>query len=534
MDISNLCLNCFNEKGGDGACPHCGYASGGASAEHYYLPEGTLLQERYIVGTVLGHGGFGITYIGYDTKLEKRVAVKEYLPTDISTRVPGQSSVTTFSGEKYDQFAYGLERFVGEAKTLARYGDNPGIVSISDYFNENNTAYIVMEYLDGITLAEYLKRSGGTVSYEETASIIRPVIEALGEVHAAGMIHRDISPDNIFITTNNQVKLLDFGAARHAMGEKSKSLSVVLKPGYAPPEQYYTRGKQGPWTDIYALAATMYRMLTGENPPEAMERMVGDTIIDLRALPARLPVRFARAVMRALSIAAEDRFQTIAEFEDALFGEGGEAVAETPEPEPEPVEAKAPGSAPNVPKQETDTAASAKDGKKKKILLGFAAIAAVIALFVIIGVTGNQPSSKPSLSSPAASPSTEPEPLDLEFIPNRNTVLAGGYQQVVGVKSDGTVYCDGYGMPDFETVENRWSNIVSVAAGCYYIIGLQSDGTIVFAGHDGYRDLAQQGWTDIIAIDSGSTDIIGLKSDGTVVAAGDGYDYSNEAPRWER
>lgn len=244
--MRNLCYNCMQQKpNNETKCPHCGYTNGSEKGEHYYLPEGSMLNERYIVGRVLGHGGFGITYIGLDTKFDTKVAIKEYLPSDISTRALGESTVSTFSGEKYDAYVYGLGRFIDEAKTLAKYNSHPCIVSINDYFEENNTAYIVMEYLDGISVSEYIKRSGSKISMDETLEIMRPVMDALVAVHKNGMIHRDVSPDNIFITKNKQVKLLDFGAARHAMSEKSKSLSVVLKPGYAPPRAILHQGQAG-------------------------------------------------------------------------------------------------------------------------------------------------------------------------------------------------------------------------------------------------------------------------------------------------
>lgn len=311
------CMGCMKEvEESNKKCPYCGYENGSKMTEHYYLPEGTELENRYIIGKVLGHGGFGITYIGFDKKLELRVAVKEYLPADISTRAEGESTVKSFSGDKYDAYVYGLGRFIDEARTLAKYNNHPSIVSVSDFFEQNNTAYLVMEYLDGITLSEYLKKSGGSISEKETLSIIRPIIDALKSVHIAGIVHRDISPDNIFITAQGQIKLLDFGAARHAMSEKSKSLSVVLKPGFAPPEQYYSRGKQGPWTDVYAIGATMHRMLTGENPPEAMERMVSDTLQGVSGVSGKV----SSAITKAMMLSAESRYQSVDELLSVLDG----------------------------------------------------------------------------------------------------------------------------------------------------------------------------------------------------------------------
>ena len=177
------CMGCMKEITRDGeACPYCGHVNGASTSEHYYLPEATMLHDRYLAGTVLGHGGFGITYIGFDTKLDVKVAIKEYLPAEISTRALGETTVTSFSGEKGEQFEYGLVKFQDEAKTLAKFNDNTCIVSTTDFFNENNTAYLVMEYLDGISLSEYLRRSGGKLPWEDAIRLVAPVFDALEAV----------------------------------------------------------------------------------------------------------------------------------------------------------------------------------------------------------------------------------------------------------------------------------------------------------------------------------------------------------------
>lgn len=316
----NLCYSCMQQKQNkEETCLNCGYINGTSHDEHYYLTEGTYLNNRYTIGRVLGHGGFGITYLGLDTKLNLKIAIKEYLPGEIATRAEGESTVKSYSGDKYDAFVYGMGRFMDEAQTLAKYNHFPCIVSITDFFEANNTAYIVMEYLDGISLSEYIKRSGGKISQDETLSIMRPVIDALREVHKFGMIHRDVSPDNIFITQNKLVKLIDFGAARHAMSEKSKSLSVVLKPGYAPPEQYYTRGKQGPWTDVYATAATMFKMLTGVTPVESMERMAEDGQSDLIEMNNITDTQIKGALRKAMSLKYTERFASMDKFYESLY-----------------------------------------------------------------------------------------------------------------------------------------------------------------------------------------------------------------------
>ena len=319
-----LCFDCMNiiideEKH---ICPFCGSKlSDSAPKEAYHLTPGiTLKSGRYIVGRAVGYGGFGVTYAGFDTVLEKRVAIKEYLPSELATRYPGTRSLSVFNdGDSTTQFEKGLSGFVSEAQRLAKFSSVPGIVSIYDTFRENDTAYLVMELLDGETLKAYLAKKG-KLSYDETMKIILPVLGALQQVHKEGIIHRDISPDNIFLTTDGQVKLLDFGAARYANVNASKSLSVILKPGYAPPEQYRSKGAQGSWSDVYAVGATIYRMLTGIVPEESMERAAKDNLKLPSRLGVKLPKNGETAIMNALNINAQNRVQTAAELESMLLG----------------------------------------------------------------------------------------------------------------------------------------------------------------------------------------------------------------------
>ena len=319
-----LCLDCMNIINHDeeSVCPFCGSTlSDSAPKEAYHLTPGiTLKSGRYIVGRAVGYGGFGVTYAGFDTVLEKRVAIKEYLPSELATRYPGTRSLSVFNdGDSTTQFEKGLSGFVSEAQRLAKFSSVPGIVSIYDTFRENDTAYLVMELLDGETLKAYLAKKG-KLSYDETMKIILPVLGALQQVHKEGIIHRDISPDNIFLTTDGQVKLLDFGAARYANVNASKSLSVILKPGYAPPEQYRSKGAQGSWSDVYAVGATIYRMLTGIVPEESMERAAKDNLKLPSRLGVKLPKNGETAIMNALNINAQNRVQTAAELESMLLG----------------------------------------------------------------------------------------------------------------------------------------------------------------------------------------------------------------------
>ncbi|RLA86772.1 MAG: serine/threonine protein kinase, partial [Deltaproteobacteria bacterium] len=284
-----------------------------------YLPQGTELQSRYVIESLLGHGGFGITYSAFDRILKVRVAIKEYLPRQLATRAEGQTKVSVYSGDAIQHYQYGLRKFMEEAQAVARFSHHPNIVSARDYFEANGTAYMVMEYVEGVTLKEYLNKKGGRISFEEAQGIMMPVMDALREVHQVGLLHRDVSPDNVYITTSAQVKILDFGAARYQAGEQSKSLSVILKPGYAPEEQYRSSGKQGPWTDIYAVGATIYKALTGKTPPDALDRKEEDTLEPPSQLGVAIPLSAEEALLKALAVTASQRFQSMGEFQQALM-----------------------------------------------------------------------------------------------------------------------------------------------------------------------------------------------------------------------
>ena len=290
------------------------------------LRKGTRLIGRYTIEGVLGQGGFGITYLGIDELHEKKVAIKEFFPQGIVTRnIEYKDTVTvTFVGEK-DNYEKGKERFLKEARTMAKFSKDEGIVKALDFFEINNTAYIVMEYLEGITLKQYL-RENKRIAPEDLIELLVPLIESLDEIHSQGMIHRDISPDNIMVLPDGRIKLMDFGAARDYTEFGEKSLSIVLKPGYAPPEQYQTHGIQGPWTDIYALCATMYKCITGENPPDAIERVMDDSLKKISEFGIAIPPQEEEAIIKGMSVSAKDRYQDIKDFCEDLYG----AYEETP------------------------------------------------------------------------------------------------------------------------------------------------------------------------------------------------------------
>ncbi|MCC6363722.1 MAG: protein kinase [Bryobacterales bacterium] len=318
MDLLELCMGCMANRGRREVCPRCQYKEGTPAATPMHLPPRTELHGQYLIGRVLGYGGFGITYIGWDKHLQRRLAVKEYFPSGVAMRSLSGHEVSAFSTHLQKDFDYGLERYLEEARMVARFAHHPNILSVLNFFREHGTAYIVMEYLEGRTLEAHLDRMGGRISVEEALVIALPVMDALSEVHAEGILHRDVSPDNIHLGPNRQVKLLDFGAARMALGERSRNLSVILKEGYAPGEQYRSKGPQGPWTDVYALAATLYRAVTGVMPPGALDRLAEDGLKAPRSLGVEMSQQQETALLKAMAFEPAARFETMEQFREAL------------------------------------------------------------------------------------------------------------------------------------------------------------------------------------------------------------------------
>lgn len=320
------CLGCMAEyESKYGICPYCGYEQGMGAESSLHMQPGSILAGKYLIGRVIGYGGFGVTYIGWDETLRQRVAIKEYLPSEFATRAVGQTQVTVFGGNKAEQFNGGMVKFVEEARHLVQFQNEPGIVRVFDSFEANNTAYIVMEYLDGETLTSYLEREG-KVPVEQAVEMLTPVIRSLEAVHKTGIIHRDIAPDNIMLTRDGQVKLIDFGAARYATTSHSRSLTVIIKPGYSPEEQYRSRGDQGPHTDVYALAAVLYRMVTGITPPDALERRAfyenkkKDILVPV-SKNCKIEKNKENAILNAMNVRIEDRTKTAEAFLNELTSE---------------------------------------------------------------------------------------------------------------------------------------------------------------------------------------------------------------------
>ena len=281
IEINNkkLCESCFSETDAAETCPCCGYNKSEFTPDPMVLPFGTKLNDKIVIGRVMGKGGFGITYLGYDLRMDKTIAVKEYYPNGISYRVPGGTEVAVTDAKSAETFENGAEKFYTEAEMVSQFNGNPNIVSVYDYFRANSTVYLIMEYLSGITLKNYVKKHG-KLTDGQALYVMDKIAAALSITHSAGVLHRDISPDNIMICSDGKIKLIDFGAARQILAESSSNLTVVMKPGYTPIEQYTKKGRQGAWTDIYSLGVSMYYALTKVIIDDPYARMDSDEEFD--------------------------------------------------------------------------------------------------------------------------------------------------------------------------------------------------------------------------------------------------------------
>jgi len=321
--IENLCMNCMTYGSGDGVCGNCGKNTKTYSAEPHQLPPRTVLNGKYLIGRVIGEGGFGITYVGWDTSLSLKVAVKEFYPNGfVSRNSTVSTTVHSFGGEKAEFVEKSRDSFIKEAQRLAKFFGLPGIVAVKDFFEENGTAYIVMEFVEGATLKTVLANMGGRMPEAHVLEMMKPLVRSLASIHQAGLIHRDIAPDNIMVQPDGSVKMIDFGATREFSGENS--MTVLLKHGYAPEEQYDTnRARQGPWTDVYALCATIYRAIDGNNPPDAIARLRRDKFTGFQVSVSE---NTRRVVMKGLAVAPEDRWQDIEELARELYGEATQSL----------------------------------------------------------------------------------------------------------------------------------------------------------------------------------------------------------------
>ena len=425
------CMKCMHPLAvGETVCPECGRAYGSANVETFALKPGTILEGKYLVGEMLGQGGFGITYIGFDLLLEQKVAIKEYYPmsTGMVSR-EGHSTVVWSSAMMGKTGAQkGFDSFLKEARKMAKLGGIPGVVGVKSVFIQNETAYIVMDFIEGETLLKKLQKNG-PMDFDSCVKLMTPIMQALAEVHEHGIIHRDISPDNIMVRPDGKLILLDLGAAKDLdiQGDDGsvQSSQMVAKHGFSPIEQYSKSGKVGPWTDIYAMAATIYYCCTGILPPPATDRTIDDTL----ACQPRLTQAQFDILADCMRMRPQDRPQSMDTLLQMLTRPRGEAKPFDKVPETEPIEQETRESAPPIPMetkpvvQKTQPVnsevqptpppqpdAEPKRSFSKWLIPGIAAAVAVIALAISIGSGGKKSSPAPSVKAPTAQAATEPAP----------------------------------------------------------------------------------------------------------------------------
>jgi serine/threonine protein kinase len=318
FELDDLCMGCMSINKTGSVCPHCGFDKN-TPQNGLVLPYQTILNKKFLIGRVLGKGGFGITYLAWDLVLQTAVAIKEFMPATLVTRDNKRPFMVAHSDEAQVEFEYGLKQFLQEARTLAQFS-HANVVRVREFFPANKTAYLVMDYYKGVSLQQFLQLNNRKLTEREALKIMLPVLNGLAQVHQKGFLHRDIKPDNIYLVGNEHPVLLDFGAARSAFSHKSLSMSVILTPGFAPFEQYLSRSNFTASTDIYSVAATIYYMVSSVKPSEATARLQNDPLIPLDKLEPTVTPKFAVSIMKALSVYPENRQQSIEEFEFHLTG----------------------------------------------------------------------------------------------------------------------------------------------------------------------------------------------------------------------
>ena len=557
-------------------CPHCGFDPRSVKGIEYALPMGTILAGKYLVGRVLGQGGFGITYVGWDIALERKVAIKEYYPSGQVSRNPGSRGLTWYTSVQSQQAKQnGTQIFLKEARKMSKVDDIPNVVRVRDLFQENETAYIVMDFVEGETLKARLEKTG-PLPWEQAKGIFLPAIQAMEQVHKAGLVHRDISPDNLMLTPDGKVKILDLGAAKDLSVNNGASSMQVAKGGFSPFEQYTQRGSSGPWTDVYAMAATVYYTLTGKLPPVATDRVVEDTISweepGLKALSAQA----LEALQKAMVISAKNRMQSMEELEKGLYSTtvkpepapAPQPVLET-QPEPQPAPETKPESQPEQevkpepqptpePAPQAQSEPKPEAGKKsgKKLWIAAAAVIAVVLCGALVWANAGKPADDtntaafaattpttapttvPTVAATAA-PTTEmpvsiPSPATLQSLAEeygRKKVVAAGDHFAVGIKPDGSCIAAGNPKPNVSS----WTGMCSLSACGDTVAGLRSDGTVVCSD----PTLNVRNWKDIVQIDyfeglwGEDHHIVGLTSSGKVVAEGTNRYGECDVSGWE-
>ena len=500
------CFRCM-EKTGAYPCPSCGYDPRNDRPKEYALQPGTILNGKYVVGAMLGQGGFGITYIGWDLVLENKVAIKEYFPSGQVGRSGTSGTLQWYSTPQAENARNsGMEMFLKEARKMSRVREIPQVVHIRDLFQQNDTAYIVMDFVEGETLMSRLKKTG-PLNWNQARGIFLPTIRAMAQVHGEGLIHRDLSPDNLMLLPDGSVKILDLGAAKDLNVNSGASSMQVAKGGFSPLEQYTQRGGSGSWSDVYAMAATMYYSITGVLPPPVMDRMVDDQLQwDLEPLKT-LPGPALEALKRAMILLPANRTQTMGEFLEQL-----EKVPRKPAPRPAP-----------------------KPAPEKKTWSPLLPIVAAALALVLMGgwvlwpTRQAQRPQKETLQEAEGSAPAESRPVFPLSI--QEQTISASAAHTVAIKQDGSAVVSGSNVSVGYIAD--WTNLVAISAGSANIAGLKADGTVVSIAtySDGRCDVP--GWENIVAVSVGGYHTVGLKADGTVVAIGENDHGQCDVSDWK-
>ena len=550
-------------------CPHCGFD--GAPQAAHGLSYGTILNGRYLVGRMLGQGGFGITYACWDLKQQVKVAVKEYYPKGQVTRQTGTTLLTWGNDPESNRMRVeGMQAFIREAVKMERVRGLPGVVQVREVFQENSTAYIVMDFAEGVTLKQ-LVQSRGPLPWDQCRTLFLSAISVMDRVHSAGIIHRDLSPDNLMIAPDGQVLILDLGAAKELSSQNAESSVLVAKRGYSPLEQYSQRGATGPHSDVYAMAATIFFTLTGTQPVPSMDRVERETMNWNHPGLKTAPPQVLSALQKAMSVMVQSRIQTMGDFSRALTAKkkafplwilptaGAVAAAAILALILLPRLLKPAG--PTQPTQETVTLPTTTQATPPPESSS-------------APETSVEPTEKETIPSETAPPVTEaPAPArpntvrayhEAEDLPDfmwarEDAVYAvdGGSNHTVALYMNGTVkavgenYCGQCDVEDwtdviqistlmdvtlglrvdgrvYATGDNQygacnvddWEDIVFVSAGRYHSVGVRSDGTVVAVGGNAGGQCNVEDWRDIEKVYATSANTLGLKSDGTVIITG--------------
>lgn len=491
--------------------------------EHLLQP-GVLLDGRYRVDYVLGEGGFGITYAAENTRIGLKVAIKELFWRDHSVRNMAVSPEIVLSRtQDVTVFQKQKDRFLREARTLRSFSGLPGIVHVLDYFEANGTAYIVMERVDGETLGSIISR-GNIMDAESLFRHALPLIESLGRIHQEGVIHRDISPDNIMVQPDGSWTLIDFGAARQFAQEQAKPYTTIAKVSYSPGEQYDKNGRQGPWTDVYSLCATLYHCIVGSPPESAIQRMFLDELKSPSEMGIILAPEHEKILMKGLQMDSTRRYSSMEELAQAIYA--------------------------TLPQR-------ASNNERKPFFIGLTVgLVCMVAVIILLllrqsqcaGISSDmektahetlnetasslpfnlqeyetleEEKSFPEALNASVTNTSEPSPAPTSVLSpitlaSRKTIAAGT-DHTVGLKLDGTVVAVGrndYGQCNV----SGWTDIVAIAAGGMHTVGLRSDGTVVAVGDNENGQCNVSEWKNIMAVSAGDCHTVGLRADGTVVA----------------